>query len=73
MISSSWQPDRWTKGQALMTAQIVEDIAPTKHAVRVNWFLREPGGSTIFVMPPDDAIAGSEPVAERGAGAWARY
>jgi hypothetical protein len=56
-----------------MTAQIVEDIAPTKHAVRVNWFLREPGGSTIFVMPPDDAIAGSEPVAERGAGAWARY
>ncbi len=32
----------------------VEDSAPTKHSVRVDWFRRDPGGSTIFVMPGGD-------------------
>jgi hypothetical protein len=45
-----------------MTAQIVEDSAPMKHAVRVNWFHREPGGSTIFVMPPDGGAAATQPI-----------
>lgn len=30
---------------------IVDDSPPTKHSVRVDWFRREPGGSTIFVVP----------------------
>ncbi|HEY6422621.1 MAG TPA: hypothetical protein VIY28_05095 [Pseudonocardiaceae bacterium] len=29
----------------------VEDSAPTKHSVRVDWFGRDPGGTTIFVTP----------------------
>ncbi len=56
-----------------MTAQIVEDSAPTKHAVRVNWFHREPGGSTIFVMPPDGNAATDQPVAQGDDGAAAAH
>lgn len=38
------------KGQALMAVRgVVEDIAPVKHSLRVDWFQRDPGGSTIFV------------------------
>jgi len=55
-----------TKGQALMTAQdIVEGNAPTNHSLRVNWFHREPGGSTIFVTPPAGDAAPAQPVAGR--------
>jgi hypothetical protein len=41
------------KGQVRMVVQggVVEDIAPMKHALRVDWFQRDPGGSTIFVAP----------------------
>lgn len=45
---------------------VVEDSAPTKHAVRVDWFHRDPGGGTIFVMPAGDDGAASQPIAERG-------
>ncbi|MBA2472649.1 MAG: hypothetical protein H0V41_10580 [Pseudonocardiales bacterium] len=59
-----------TKGQALMTAQdIAEGNAPTTHSLQVNWFHREPGGSTIFVMPPDCDGVAAQPVAERDDGA----
>ncbi|PZS37705.1 MAG: hypothetical protein DLM62_17800 [Pseudonocardiales bacterium] len=58
-----------TKGRALMTAQdIAEGNAPTNHSLRVNWFHREPGGSTIFVMPPAGDGAAAQPVAERDDG-----
>jgi hypothetical protein len=56
-----------------MTAQIVEDHTPTKHAVRVNWFHREPGGSTIFVMPPDGDAATAQPTTQRDDGAAAAH
>jgi hypothetical protein len=39
------------KGQALMAVHVVEEIAPVKHSLRVDWFQRDPGGSTIFVAP----------------------
>lgn len=49
-----------------MTAQeIAKGSAPTQHSLRVNWLHREPGGSTIFVMPPDGDGATAQPVAER--------
>jgi hypothetical protein len=33
-----------------MSAQgVVEDSAPAKHSMRVEWFRRDPGGGTIFV------------------------
>jgi len=36
-----------------MTEQsIVENSAPTKHAVRVEWFQHDPGGGTTFIVPP---------------------
>ena len=55
-----------TKGQGLMTAQdIAEGNAPTNHSLRVNWFHREPGGSTNFVMPPAGDGAAAQAVAER--------
>jgi hypothetical protein len=44
---------------------IVEGSAPTKHSVCVEWFRREPGGSTIFVMPVAGDGAAPQPVAER--------
>lgn len=44
---------------------IVEDSAPTTHSVRVNWFRRDPGGTTIFVMPAGDDGAAPQPIAER--------
>lgn len=30
---------------------VAEDSTPAKHSVRVEWFRRDPGGSTIFVKP----------------------
>lgn len=48
-----------------MTTQgVVEGSAPAKHSVRVDWFQRDPDGTTIFVLPGDDGVA-SQPVAER--------
>lgn len=44
---------------------VVEDSAPTRHALRVDWFRREPGGGTIFVLPAKDENADLAPVAER--------
>ena len=43
---------------------VVEDGTPAKHSVRVEWFRRDPGGSTIFVKPigPDGEAA--HPVAD---------
>lgn len=67
-----------TKGQALMTAQdIAEGSAPaegsaTTHSLQVNWFHREPGGSTIFVMPPVGDGTAAQPVAECDDGAITR-
>ncbi len=59
-----------TKGQALMTGQdIAEGNAPLKHSLQVNWFHREPGGSTIFVLPSEGDGAAAQPVAERHDGA----
>ncbi|MDQ2790857.1 MAG: hypothetical protein DLM60_13990 [Pseudonocardiales bacterium] len=53
-----------------MTAQdIAEGNAPTNHSLWVNWFHREPGGGTIFVMPPEGDAAAAQPVAERDDGA----
>lgn len=38
----------------------------TKHSVRVEWFLREPGGTTIFIMPPGaDDTTPQYPTSER--------
>ncbi len=38
-----------------MATQHVRDDSPqTRHSVRVDWFRREPGGTTIFVKPTDD-------------------
>lgn len=42
----------------------VENSAPTKHSVRVDWFRRDPGGSTVFVMPGNDGAV-SELAIER--------
>lgn len=30
---------------------VVEDMATVKHSLRVDWFQRDPGGSTIFLAP----------------------
>lgn len=43
----------------------VGDSAPPKHAVRVDWFGRDPGGGTIYVMPPQSHGAALQPGAER--------
>jgi hypothetical protein len=48
---------------------IVEDGAPTKHVVHVSWFGRDPGGATIFVVPPAEDGAASDPVVESDGGA----
>ncbi|MGH3777845.1 MAG: hypothetical protein ACRDRR_19285 [Pseudonocardiaceae bacterium] len=62
------------KEQALMAGQdIVEDNAPTRHAVRVDWFRRDPGGGTIFVMPAGGDGAAAQPVADRDDDARATY
>lgn len=51
-----------------MAAQdIVENSAPTKptkHLVHVNWFERDPGGATIFVMPPRKDVATQQLIGE---------
>lgn len=53
------------EGKDTMSTQGIEEgNAPAKHAVRVDWFQRDPGGTTIFVLPGDDGVA-SQPVAER--------
>lgn len=50
-----------------MTVQgILGNNAPTKHSVRVDWFGRDPGGGTIFVMPVDGDGAAAQPAAEHG-------
>jgi hypothetical protein len=37
---------------------VVDDMAPVKHSLRVDWFQRDPGGSTIFVAPAqEDGVA----------------
>jgi hypothetical protein len=40
------------------------DTAPTKHSMRVEWFQRDPGGTTLFVAPLRDGDAVPQPVAE---------
>lgn len=46
-----------------MTKQnIVKDSAPTKHAVRVEWFQHDPGGGTTFIVPPGGSAA--KPIVE---------
>jgi hypothetical protein len=42
---------------------VVEGSTPAKHSVRVDWFRRDPGGTTIFVLPGDDGVA-SQPATE---------
>jgi hypothetical protein len=43
------------EGAVSMTERsIVEDSAPTKHAVRIEWFRSDPGG-TMFIVPPGDS------------------
>lgn len=39
---------------------VVEDGAPTKHSVRVEWFRREPGGGTVFVKPAGSDSASTD-------------
>jgi hypothetical protein len=42
------------RGRARMTMQgIVEGGTPTRHSLRVEWFQRDPGGSTIFILPAE--------------------
>lgn len=39
---------------------VEDDVLTTKHSVRVDWFQRDPGGGTIFVMPvPESGAAQS--------------
>jgi hypothetical protein len=52
----------------MATQGIVEDGAPTKHVVHVSWFGRDPGGATIFIMPPAEEGAAAHPTAERDGG-----
>lgn len=42
----------------------VADTAPTKHSMRVEWFQRDPGGTTLFVAPLRDGDAASQSAAE---------
>lgn len=54
------------EGMALMAVQgIVEGSAPTKHSVRVDWFRRDPGGTTIFVVPAGGDGAASQRESEQ--------
>ena len=34
---------------------IVMDSSPAKHSVHVNWFQRDPGGGTLYVMPAPES------------------
>jgi hypothetical protein len=43
---------------------ILEDSAPPKHSLRVDWFQREPGGTTIFVKPAAADGAALQPVTQ---------
>jgi hypothetical protein len=38
---------------------VEDDVLTTKHSVRVDWFQRDPGGGTIFVMPVPESGAAS--------------
>ena len=40
------------------------DTAPTKHSMRVEWFKRDPGGTTLFVTPPRAGGAAPQAVSE---------
>lgn len=40
--------------RALVDTQDVRDDGSVKHSVRVDWFRREPGGTTVFVKPSED-------------------
>ncbi len=49
-----------------MTAQDIADRSTaTTHSLRVNWFRRDPGGTAIFIMPPDGDAATTHPITER--------
>ncbi|HVE96456.1 MAG TPA: hypothetical protein VNA67_05685 [Pseudonocardiaceae bacterium] len=51
--------------RTLTTMQgVVADSTPAKHSVQVDWFRRDPGGTTIFVLPGDNDVA-SQLVAAR--------
>lgn len=43
---------------------VVEDGTPAKHSVRVDWFRRDPGGSTIFVKPTGPDGVAPHPAAD---------
>jgi hypothetical protein len=43
---------------------IVEDSAPTKHVLCINWFERDPGGATIFITPPREDAASHQLIVE---------
>ncbi len=54
-----------TKGHALMDVRGTEaDTAPPKHSMRVEWFQRDPGGTTLFVAPLPDGGAAPQPDAD---------
>lgn len=60
-----WRSATRRKGQTLMPAQgVAQGSAATRHAVRVDWFRRDPGGGTIFVVPARNEGAPSQWVAE---------
>ncbi|MGH3765237.1 MAG: hypothetical protein ACRDTX_08825 [Pseudonocardiaceae bacterium] len=40
------------------------DTAPPKHSMRVEWFQRDPGGTTLFVAPLPDGGAAPQPDAD---------
>lgn len=57
-----------------MTVQgVVEGSASTRHAVRVDWFRRDPGGGTLFIMPAGSIGAAPPPIAERDNDATATH
>jgi len=58
-----------------MTAQdaVQRSAATTTHSLRVNWFRRDPGGTAIFIMPPDGDAATTHPITERDDGTAAAY
>lgn len=44
---------KW-EGTQMIVQGIAEESTPTRHSVLVNWFLRDPGGTAVFVVPADD-------------------
>lgn len=45
---------------------VVEGSASTRHAVRVDWFRRDPGGGTLFILPAESEGAVPQPIVEHG-------